>query len=50
MNDLLAQAVAFGFDPVTAVQTVTRNVADYFGLKDLGGIAPGKIGRPGPGG
>lgn len=42
MNDLLAQAVAFGFDPVTAVQTVTRNVADYFGLKDLGGIAPGK--------
>lgn len=42
MNDLLSQAVAFGFDPLTAVQTVTRNVADYFGLKDLGGIAPGK--------
>ncbi|MGC1401296.1 MAG: adenine deaminase C-terminal domain-containing protein [Thermodesulfobacteriota bacterium] len=42
MNDLLAQAVSFGFDPITAVQTVTRNVADYFGLKDLGGIAPGK--------
>ncbi len=50
MNDLLAQAVAFGFDPVTAVQTVTRNVADYFGLKDLGGIAPGKSAEPGPGG
>jgi adenine deaminase len=42
MNHLLAQAVAGGFDPLTAVQTVTRNVADYFGLRDLGGIAPGK--------
>lgn len=42
MNALLAQAVAEGFDPLTAVQTVTRNPADYFGLKDLGGIAPGK--------
>jgi adenine deaminase len=42
MNALLARAVSLGFDPLTAVQTVTRNVADYFGLKDLGGIAPGK--------
>ncbi len=43
MNSLLAQAVAEGFDPLTAVQVVTRNAADYFGLKDLGGIAPGKL-------
>jgi adenine deaminase len=43
MNTLLARAVAEGFDPLTAVQTVTRNPADYFGLRDLGGIAPGKI-------
>jgi len=42
MSALLAQAVAEGFDPLTAVQLVTRNPADYFGLKDLGGIAPGK--------
>jgi adenine deaminase len=42
MNTLLAQAVAEGFDPLTAVQLVTRNPAEYFGLKDLGGIAPGK--------
>ena len=50
MNALLARAVALGFDPVTAVQMVTRNVADYYHLRDLGGIAPGKGGRPGTGG
>ena len=43
LNALLAQAVALGFDPLTAVQLVTRNPADYFGLKDLGGLAPGKL-------
>jgi adenine deaminase len=43
MNALLAQAVALGFDPLTAVQLVTRNPAEYFGLKDLGGLAPGKL-------
>ncbi|MBA4393063.1 MAG: hypothetical protein C0407_05875, partial [Desulfobacca sp.] len=42
MSALLAQAVAEGFDPITAIQAVTRNPADYYGLKDLGGIAPGK--------
>jgi adenine deaminase len=43
MNALLARAVALGFDPVTAVQMVTRNVADYYHLRDLGGVAPGKV-------
>ncbi|MBI5586616.1 MAG: adenine deaminase [Deltaproteobacteria bacterium] len=43
MNALLAQAVAAGCPPVTAVQLVTRNVADYYHLRDLGGIAPGKL-------
>jgi len=43
MNSLLAKAVSLGFDPVTAVMMVTRHVADYFGLRDLGGIAPGKL-------
>lgn len=43
MNALLAKAVALGFDPVQAVIMVTRNVADYYGLQDLGGIAPGKL-------
>jgi adenine deaminase len=43
MNALLAQAVEAGCPPVTAVQLVTRNVADYYHLRDLGGIAPGKL-------
>ena len=43
INALLAQAVALGFDPLTAVQMVTRNPAEYFGLRDLGGLAPGKL-------
>jgi adenine deaminase len=43
MNALLARAVELGFDPLTAVQMVTRNVADYYHLRDLGGVAPGKL-------
>ena len=43
MNTLLARAVELGVDPLVAVQMVTRNVADYYGLRDLGGVAPGKI-------
>jgi adenine deaminase len=43
MNLLLKKAVALGFDPVRAVQMVTLNVAQYFGLRDLGGLGPGKI-------
>ncbi len=43
MNALLAKAVELGVDPLVAVQMVTRNVADYYGLRDLGGVAPGKI-------
>jgi adenine deaminase len=43
MNALLARAVKLGIDPLVALQMVTRNVADYYGLQDLGGVAPGKI-------
>ena len=43
MNALLARAVELGVDPLVAVQMVTRNVADYYGLRDLGGVAPGKL-------
>lgn len=43
MNLLLKKAVALGFDPVKAVQMVTINVARYFGLRELGGLAPGKV-------
>jgi len=43
MDALVRRAVASGFDPVTAIQMVTINPAEYFGLRELGGIAPGKI-------
>jgi adenine deaminase len=43
MNLLLRKAVALGFGPVNAVQMVTVNAARYFGLNDLGGVAPGKL-------
>ena len=43
MNLLLKKAVRLGFDPVKAIQMVTVNVARYFGLNDLGGIAPGNM-------
>ncbi len=43
MNLLLRKAVSLGFDPVKAIQMVTVNVARYFGLIDLGGIAPGNM-------
>ncbi|RLG40160.1 MAG: adenine deaminase, partial [Thermoproteota archaeon] len=42
IDHLLRRAVEEGLDPVEAVQMVTLNVAERFGLKDLGGIAPGK--------
>lgn len=38
------RAIDFGFDPVTAIQMATLNVAEHFGLDHaIGGIAPGKI-------
>ncbi|MCA1787170.1 MAG: amidohydrolase family protein, partial [Desulfobacteraceae bacterium] len=38
------KAIDCGFDPVTAIQAATLNVAEHFGLDHvIGGIAPGKI-------
>jgi adenine deaminase len=39
---LLRRAVEEGIDPITALQMVTLNPAEYFGLRGLGSIAPGK--------
>jgi adenine deaminase len=38
----LRLAVAAGLDPVVAVQMVTLNTAEWFGLDDRGAIAPGR--------
>jgi adenine deaminase len=43
MDALVRRAIAAGFDPVVAIQMVTINPAEYFGLRELGGIGPGKI-------
>ena len=37
----LRKAVKLGLDPVTAIQLVSINPAQYFGLSDRGAIAPG---------
>ena len=41
LDHILRKAVAMGLDPITALQMVTLNPAEYFGLKNLGAIAPG---------
>ena len=35
-------AVRFGLDPVSAVRMATLNAAECYGLRDRGGIAPGR--------
>lgn len=43
MEYLVQKAIDCGFDPVTAIQMATLNVAEHFNLDDrIGGIAPGK--------
>jgi adenine deaminase len=41
LDFILKKAVASGLDPVTAVQLVTLNPAEHFGLKHRGAVAPG---------
>jgi adenine deaminase len=41
LNHILRKAVAGGLEPVTAVQMVSLNPAEYFGLHDRGAVAAG---------
>lgn len=41
INGMVRRAVAKGVDPIKAIQVASLNTAEYFGLKDLGAIAPG---------
>ncbi len=44
MEFVLRRALEYGFAPVTAVQAVTLNVAEHFGLDHLvGAVAPGRL-------
>jgi len=43
MEFVLRKAIEYGFDPVTAIQMATLNVAEHFSLDGfIGGIAPGR--------
>lgn len=45
MDRVLRHAIAEGLDPLTAIQMMTINTAEHFGLtKELGMIAPGRWG------
>ena len=41
INYLVKKAVKLGLDPAVAIALVTINPAEYFGLKNIGAIAPG---------
>ena len=43
IDGVVREAIKAGLDPVTAIQLATLNPAQYFGLKDLGAIAPGLV-------
>jgi len=44
MDHILRRAMEEGVDPLTAIQMVTLNTAEHFGVDgDIGGIAPGKF-------
>jgi len=42
LDHVLRRAVEEGIDPVDAVRMVTVKPAEYFGLRRLGGVSPGK--------
>ncbi len=41
LDRILREAIRLGLDPITAIQMVTINVSNYFGLKNIGAVAPG---------
>jgi adenine deaminase len=44
MEHIVQRAIEFGFDPVSAIQMATLNVAEHFRLDHLiGGLAPGRF-------
>lgn len=43
MDYMVRRSIAAGLDPILAVKLATINAACYFGLRDLGAIAPGRL-------
>jgi adenine deaminase len=42
IDSMVRKAIAFGVDPIRAIQMATLNPAQYFGLDHLGAISPGR--------
>ncbi len=40
LDSVVRRAIGYGFDPIEAIKMATINVADYYGLRHLGAIAP----------
>ncbi len=40
LDSVARRAIGYGFDPIEAIKMMTINVADYYGLRHLGAIAP----------
>lgn len=43
INYMIKSAIDAGLNPVTAIRMATLNTAEYFGLRKLGAIGPGKL-------
>jgi len=43
IDAMVRQAIALGLDPLLALQLASVNTAEYFGLRDRGAIAPGRL-------
>jgi adenine deaminase len=43
IDTMLRRIVASGLEPVEAIRLATLNPAEYFGLRDRGAIAPGRV-------
>jgi adenine deaminase len=42
IDQMLRRAIRFGLDPITALRMASLNAAEWFGLRDVGAIAPGR--------
>ncbi len=40
---MVREAIRFGIDPISALRMATLNSAEWYGLRERGGVAPGRI-------
>ena len=40
---MVREAIAYGIDPITALRMATLNPAEWFGLRERGALAPGRV-------